>query len=210
MSEGLNARKIEALALVNPCLRRMLDALTAATYEQFVDGLYRHLEDVIKFLELNRELRHKDDEDRLTVEIAGQLKQCAYQVTHNEKVGGHADLVVRSACNDSWLWVGEAKWHSSYDYLLQGYHQLTTRYLPGTTNRNKGGMLIYLNVRDGYAKEVIRQWRSKLIEEYPATKFEESESCNDLEFLSTQDHQDTGVPCTVRHMAICLKHAPLA
>ncbi len=179
--------------------------LLANSYEDFVQVLYDDIDSIVAELQLNPELVADDGEDRLSVELKRTLKHMGYIATHDEKIGGHSDIVVKNSRN--FLWIGEAKVHSSYDYLYQGFQQLTTRYSTGDKNQDRGGMLIYIRTMD--AAGVIAQWRehlrSKELIDYSEADCAARAA---FTFFTTHKHDRSGEPFHVRHVGIILGFDP--
>lgn len=184
---------------------RFLLRLAADTYDSFVDVLHDDLDACFEHLEANRELRQLDSEDRLTVEIVGQLKaMMAYTVTHESKVGGHVDILVSRL---GFTWYGEAKIHSSYKVLYQGFQQLCTRYLPGTAHANRGGVIVY--VKKGNCARVMANWKDRLKARRPALNTSDCTSPrSDHAFHSQHAHEGSGSTVRVRHMGVSLHFSP--
>jgi hypothetical protein len=179
---------------------------TASTYEQFTETLYSDLNEVVLSFQENPELRRNDGEDRLTIEIVNVLRGMGYNAGHETKIGGHTDLSVRGKNN--YLWIGEAKIHSSYDYLFQGFQQLCTRYATGDVNQDSGGLIIYITKNKSSSK-VITTWRERL-SRYGLDGLEIN-SCPkrpDFEFNSTHMLERTGTPFKVKHIGVSLFFDP--
>lgn len=60
---------------------------------------------------------------------------------HDQHVNGHCDLVISASGN--FMWLGEAKVHSSYDWLVKGFGQLSTRCGTAMVGRDCGELIIY-------------------------------------------------------------------
>jgi hypothetical protein len=175
-----------------------------ATYDDFIEVLYKDIDDIVSSLQENPELYQKDrSEDRITVEIKKMLNHMGYDAAHDVKHGGHTDLLVKK---DVYIWIGEAKIHSSYDYLWQGFQQLTTRYSSGDSNQKDGGLLIYIFQKD--AKTVMDEWMkhlsSKNLEGYT------SETCKkrSLSFFSNHRHTKSGLIFRTRHIPVMFHFDP--
>jgi hypothetical protein len=187
-----------------PGLGSFPSRLLADNYDDFIEVLYKDIDEIILLKEENPEFYQSDkSEDRLTVEIKNSLVHMGYDASHDEKVGGHADLVVRKK---PYLWIGEAKIHSDYEYLWQGFQQLTTRYSTGDCNQKDGGLLIYIFGKN--AKSVMKKWQIHL-----ADKNLEECSCvpcpkRSLAFFSSHVHDCSGEMFRVRHMPIALYFSP--
>ncbi len=190
-----------------PDLANLANSILAKTHEEFIRVLYSDIDTCIGLMEQDPSVRKNDGEDRLTEDLKVGLIMRGYQVSHDEKIGGHADLVVRHR-NLAYIWLGEAKIHDSdYDYLLQGFQQLCTRYAPGTPGTNQGGMIIY--IRQAKAALIIGRWRDYLqtlsLDDYSDN---DCSSRSGLAFFSTHTHESSGLPYTVRHMAVVLHFDP--
>lgn len=178
---------------------------TAGNYQQFVDVLCSDINDIVLGMQENPELRRNDGEDRLTIEIASILRGMGYNAGHEIKIGGHTDLSVRGRKN--YLWIGEAKIHSSYDYLFQGFQQLCTRYATGDTNQDSGGLIIYIKNKDAAA--VVRTWRERLVEYgLEELSLRGSEARPEFEFNSSHKLERSGALFNVKHIGVSLHFDP--
>ncbi len=183
------------------------DRLLAKDYEEFVSILYDDINKIVIEMERNLELRKKDGEDRLTIEIKGSLCHFGYTAGHDNKIGGHCDLTVEKK---EWLWIGEAKVFDSrgYTWVNEGFQQLTTRYSTGGYNNCHGAILIY--IRKPNTKQIMENWKAHLlanngdVENLQAFDFLEKS----LIFCSEHSHQRTGLPFKVRHIPFCLHFDP--
>ncbi|MFA6062932.1 MAG: hypothetical protein WC736_10055 [Gallionella sp.] len=187
-----------------PEIANLLDIRFADTYEKFVDCIYQTLDGALAFIEENPQLRKNDSEDRLTIEIVGLLRQSGLDASHDSMHGGHSDIVVKRA---SYSWLAEAKIHSSYPYLFQGFNQLTTRYANGSKNNNKGCLLMY--IRQKNAAVVVNKWKEHLTNK-KLTAFNIS-NCSQRGahgFYSTHNHTGSGCHFEVRHIGVLLHHDP--
>lgn len=199
IQDSFTLAQLKQLAPFRPDLAIFAERLLVASYSQFVDTLYKDLDACISYIEEDPKVRQKDGEDRLTSEIIGFLRSKGYDASHDEKIGGHSDIVVRHV--DNYIWVAEAKIHSSYDYIQKGYNQLTTRYLLGTPNADAGAMLIYCRVKD--TAGVMAQWLSNL-QTSPPAGFSHSPcpTRQELGFYTTEINAGAGRPVKIRHIGI--------
>ncbi len=199
----LSLRHLQGLEDLIPGLDGFASRLLVATYDDFIERLYKDIDKVIYLLEENPELRQSDTEDRLTIEIRNNLRCMGYNADHDSKIGGHADLVVRKS---DFTWIGEAKIHREYDYLWEGFQQLTTRYSTGDSNQRDGGLLIYIRVKD--TNQVIQKWKellaSKQLPNYSVWICE----IRNTSFFSIHKHERSGCNFKVRHMPIMLYFKP--
>lgn len=197
---------LKRLGDISPRLARMAGRILVVTYDDFIEILYADIDDCIVELERNRELRQDKREDRLSVEILNMLHAMGYETSHEQKSGGHVDLTVKHQRGFEWL--GEAKVHNSYDYLLMGFRQLCTRYSTGSPKSKCGGILAYVYNVDVAA--VIKEWRARLREEsLPGFEEWDCQARRGLSFYSRHKHDLSGLPYTVRHMAVMLNHSPI-
>ncbi|KEO53763.1 hypothetical protein SMB34_06825 [Thalassospira permensis NBRC 106175] len=156
-------------------------------------------------LEFAETAHHRKDrnEDSLTIDIVSLLKAHGFLVEHDADVGGHCDVVVRGP--RGFLWLGEAKIHSDYEWLNKGYLQLTTRYSTGMVGQQNGCVIIYCKGPD--VNRVVNTWRSKyqsLYQEATVTNCPK----NVLVFRSVNKHERSGLPFTVRFVPFSLYHKP--
>lgn len=171
------------------------------TYEEFIAQLYDDIDESIYALQATRELRQKDTEDRISLDILVGLNRQGYQATHDSKTGGHVDLSVRLGAHS---WIGEAKKDGNFQ---EGYLQLTSRYVQASGNyaHDQGGLLFYL-VQSADALAKLNGWRAKLTND--------GNTCldcakNKLAFYSTHKLEGSGTDFKIRSMAVSLYHLPL-
>ena len=115
------------------------------SYEDFIEDLYKDLDRVIVEMESSRQYwqfahHNQNGEDSMTDFIKVGLRLIGYDASHNEKTGGHVDLLVKK--ND-YRWIAEAKIYRDYQRLLGGFEQLC-RYTSGNDNQRSGALLIYI------------------------------------------------------------------
>lgn len=150
-----------------------------------------------------RHVRQGRSEDAFTIDVITALKAMQIDAHHDAQYGGHCDIVVEASRN--FLWLAEAKIHSNYDWLLQGFNQLDTRYSTGGTNQTRGCVLIYsYNAR---IDEMMFNWREHLA----ASRVDVVTIANPddaTEFRSTHVHKSTGRTFSVWHASISLHHNP--
>lgn len=171
------------------------------TYHEFVEQLYDDIDESIYALQSTRELRQKDGEDRISLDILVGLNRQGYSATHDGKTGGHVDLSVRLGEHS---WIGEAKKDGNF---YEGFLQLTTRYVQASGNfaHDQGGLLFYM-VESTDALGKLDGWRTKL-----TTDGHACEPCakNKLAFYSEHKLEGSGTDFKVRTMAVSLYHRPL-
>jgi len=196
---SLTIAQLEEYEALRPDLALIGKRLMVTSYERFVEVLYEDLDECIRYIEEDPKIRRTDSEDRLTSELIGMLRSRGYDASHDETIGGHSDIVVRH--HAQYLWVGEAKIHSSYPYLTDGFNQLTTRYLRGTPNADQGALIIY--IRNADVASVVAKWNAT-VQAFGLAAFAQ-EACpvrKELGFYHTQTHTGSGRPVRVRHIGI--------
>jgi hypothetical protein len=205
MSENIkvNLRRLQELEGLIPELAGFPSRVLAETYDKFIQVLYKDIDKIIYQLQENSELLQSDTEDRLTLSILHGLRCMGYSASHEQKIGGHVDLAVKKG---NFTWIGEAKIHSDYEYLWQGFQQLTTRYSTGDDNQSDGGLLIYIRTRN--AKQVVQKWQEHLTtKSLPGYSIQPCKIRN-LGFFSIHTHQRSGCDFKVRHMPVILYFNP--
>jgi hypothetical protein len=173
--------------------------------EIFIKRLYKELNAVIDSLERSASLRQNDGEDRITIDVVSGLCQAGYDATHDEFSKGHTDITVTQ---DSYKWLGEAKIHKDYAWLLEGLKQLQKRY---STGREAGsGLLIY--IKGNNAQAVLDEWRRRLEEskECNLKSTEEAGKTEKLVFWSIHNHEGSGIEIRTKHLGVSLYHNPTA
>lgn len=151
----------------------------------------------------NPKERHGRDEDGLSIDLVTSLRNLGFQASHETKVGGHCDIVIEGKFD--FLWLGEAKIHKSYDWLLQGFEQLDSRYATATVNQDHGGLIIYhLAAKSG---DVMDKWQEHLKEARADVKIDDR-ALGQLEMRTSHPHRRTGRDYHVRHVIVSLYWDP--
>lgn len=149
-----------------------------------------------------RQHRLDRGEDALTIDIVTDLRAMGFQASHDTQYGGHCDIVVEA--KDDFLWIAEAKVHSAYDELLQGFQQLDTRYATGLPGQDAGELIIYC--RGSRADNVMRKWSEHLKTKRPDVEIDPTADA--MIYRSSHIHLATGAKFRVRHKAISLYFDP--
>ncbi|WP_316233407.1 hypothetical protein [Bradyrhizobium sp. SZCCHNPS2010] len=200
----ITIQDLRARAAGRPGAEIAIDLLLVADYPAFVEIINRAIDTAFRRMAENPELRRGRSEDELTIELINLLKQNDIDATHEAKVGGHCDITIRGP-ND-FAWLAEAKRHSKgYPWLYQGFQQLNTRYSTGLPQHDKGGLIIYtykpntLNQMGGWSAYLQANQKGLVVSPYGA---------DPLSFLSTHQHERSGLPYEVRHIPLSLYFAP--
>ena len=183
-------------------VNRMFTNYRTKTYNDFISLIDETLKDIILDIENQKNSYSKLGEDALTSIIIGQLIRAGFDASHDKNIGGHADIVIEK---DNFQWLGEAKVHKDYGWLLQGFNQLTTRYSSGKHPNNYGGLIIYNKNKD--AKSVIDEWKVHLQQNIPETIIVDNPD-DPLSFVSEITHGSSGLPYKVQHYCVLLHHMP--
>lgn len=203
--ESLSLKEMQGLKAIRPDLAVIAARLLVSSYVEFVEVLYNDIDLCIKHIENDPKIRQNDAEDRLTADIIGMLAAANYDVSHDETIGGHSDIVVKHQLG--YLWVGEAKIHTSYEKLNDGFNQLTTRYLRGTPNADQGGLIIY--IFNSNVANVVKTWAKRLDEmRLPCYASKPCDKRKELAFYTDQKHASSGLMVKIRHLGVNLHWNP--
>lgn len=185
----------------NEWLLRSIEICCPPDGEAFISRLYLELSSIIRDIEQSAQYRQNDSEDRITVDIVHMLHRAGYDASHDTDSRGHIDLRVKSG---TFIWLGEAKIHRDYNWLLDGLKQLHTRY---STGREDGsGLLIY--IKGSNAKAVMDEWRKRLEAGNECNLKETSDDSEKLTFWSLHQHEGSGLDITTKHIGVSLYYNP--
>lgn len=181
-----------------------IDFVFAQDHDARVDAVQRSVDFACNNLVMHRDKKQGAKEDELTVQVCEMLTHSGFEATHDTAVGGHCDIVVKGKYG--FLWLAEAKKHSDYAWLDQGFQQLSTRYSTGNPGQDHGEVIIYCFVQD--AKAMLEKWKSELVSRNPAVTVNGSVSGNPLTFASQHQHECSGLDFYVRHKVVSLHWNP--
>lgn len=176
----------------------------ASDHEARTEALESILEFTYDQLVENRHLNYEHSEDALSAQIISQLKMVGIEADHDTQVGGHCDILVRS--KDHFLWIGEAKIHRDYNWLTDGFKQLSTRYSTGSYGQCNAEVIIYC--RNKKASEVLKNWQVKMQATFPDVTLLEDNINKRLWFRTAHIHEVSGNPFITRHRIIQLYYNP--
>jgi hypothetical protein len=181
-----------------------IDLLLVADYPGFVGIVNRAIDQSLRQMSENPELRKDRTEDELTIELVGLLRQLDIDAHHEAKIGGHCDITVRGP--SGYLWLAEAKRdNKTLNWLFQGFQQLNTRYSTGLPQHDRGGLIVYLYAPNTLSR--MKLWKDHLGSCIQGIAFSDCDD-NPLSFNSTHDHERSGLPYQVRHIPLSLYFAP--
>lgn len=194
---------IELLATLDPMLGRHIQRSTVSTYAQFIECLTDDFDDACGMLQERHDQYFDKKEDLITSVLVISLASMGYNATHDTKIGGHVDVVVRGK-KPSHLWLGEAKRDTSLQWIKDGFDQLCERYATGDPSQNCGALIIYC--QKGDAAGCLSNWGEKL----KALSLDgfSSKDCTKkprLAFLSEHKLPSSGTAYKIRHVAVNLK-----
>lgn len=197
-------RELKLLARGNVPQQISLGLLFADTAEDILGLVDAAIDHIAQDFARAPKERQGRSEDSLTTDLVSSLRNLGFQAAHDTTVGGHCDIVIEGRGN--FLWLGEAKTHSSYDWLVQGFNQLDSRYATASKHQDHGGIVIYCY--HGRVDKIMDEWAVRLKQARP--EVEVSRRTEDVEFFtSSHVHERTGRRYHVRHVAIALQWAPV-
>jgi hypothetical protein len=207
----LNNLTLGQASQLDPDFATFIKRKAIKTYEEFIDMLYIDLDSIVEDMMRHRTMHPvSKSEDQLTEHILAQLRCHTYSAERDSDMGGHGDMCVQK---NKFLWIGEAKKHSDYQYLGDGFHQLCTRYSCPTNSSNHGGLIIYIHIEKG--KLIVDEWVKRLktrkligFENYEPINISKCTRNTDY-YSSVHEHAGTSYPYHVRHIPIFLHHNPM-
>ncbi|POP66556.1 hypothetical protein [Pseudomonas syringae] len=170
-------------------------------YSDFVDIIRHVLKSTIVSMVRGRNHFKGMGEDQITYFIVSHFDSYGFHSSHDKQIGGHVDITVEF---EEFLWFGEAKIHTSYLTLQKGWAQLTTRYMTGMVNEDRGAFLIYNFNKN--AANVTAEWREVMIEQYPNLELGAVE--DQLNFVCSGVHEGSGRKYIIDHYNIPLYFKP--
>ncbi|MCP1214307.1 hypothetical protein [Acetobacter okinawensis] len=175
---------------------------TAELDSEKLEYIERAVEWTISEMVMHRKHKQGLSEDQRTVEIVSQLRALGLKATHDEEIGGHADIAIR--LKGGFLWIAEAKNWRGCAWIFKGFRQLLTRYATGLHSQDNGAVLIYFEEEN--AKNLMEKWKVSLLKQTAITtriikNFR-------IGFRSEHTHKGTGIDFNVRHFAVPLYWNP--
>ncbi|WP_317215880.1 hypothetical protein [Gluconobacter sp. GP1] len=178
-------------------------SLLCCTYDDFCEICDDAVGWASQEISRNPQLKQGRSEDELTLDIVGYLRAMGFSASHDTMTGGHSDILIEK--DKKFLWWGEAKIHRDYDWLLSGYDQLSTRYMTGALDQNRGALIIYNY--GSRSDSVIGSWREYLEYNVDGITINSCPKDNNS-FISSHIHSGTGVEVKIRHSIVSLYRAP--
>ena len=184
----LSIADIERLRVSEAC-KIMIDYQFAGHIKERVKALETAIDSAYSKITENRELYKDQSEDQITIAIVHMLQAMGIEASHDTKIGGHCDIVVRAVGN--FLWIAEAKLDKGPSWIDEGYQQLTKRYSTGMGNQNYGEVIIYCRRKS--TRQLLNNWKKKLLEKYPEVKITKNVIDDKLTFFTKHEHEISGL-----------------
>ena len=170
-------------------------------YDKFCNTVEKALARYIKFLENNPYDNGTKTENQLNIDIVNMLNAGYFNAFHGPYTGGHTDVMVRNHNDPTQIWIGEGKVNDSgISVILEGFKQISTRYLNGKKHSCRGGLLIYSHVMNSV--NVMNVWRSYVLEKNYVIHAEPIDS--DISFLTLHESEGSGLSVQIRHFIATL------
>lgn len=175
----------------------------AETHEERLRQVEAAIDWIVQEHSKTRQHRYDRDENALTIDVIEALKAMGFDASHDKDYGGHCDITIEA--KSDFLWIGEAKIHKDYDWLLKGFEQLDTRYSTGLPGQDAGGIIIYC--KGPRIDKVMKRWSDHLAHHRPDVTVEVCDK-NRLVRRSRHTHERTGAIFRVRHVPVSLHFKP--
>lgn len=199
----LTLRDLQLLVYGNTAQTISLALITASSADDILQQVNPAIDHILSEFSRTPKERQGRTEDGLTIDVVTSLKNLGFQASHDTTTGGHCDIVIEGRFD--FLWLGEAKIHSTYDWLLQGFNQLDSRYATAAKDQDNGGMIIYHY--KSRTDLVMDKWAIHLAGKRPDVQIE-SRNPGDLVMYTSHIHRRTGRVYRVRHVIVSLYWEP--
>lgn len=203
MDENVTLADLRMCARGNPPFEISLALLYPSGIETYLPNVNKALDWIAAEFSTTPKERQDRSEDGLSIDLVHSLKALGFEASHDTTVGGHCDLVITGKWG--FLWLGEAKIHSSYSWLLKGFEQLDKRYATATAGQDHGAVVIYCY--QSRVDRIMERWKEALTEARNDISIHPDPD-NDLGFISVHEHRRTGRDYTVRHLPVSLLWDP--
>lgn len=199
----LTLRDLKLMARGNIAAETSLALISAASAEDILACVDPAIDHILQEFSRTPKERQGRSEDGLTIDLITSLKNMGFQASHDTTTGGHCDIVIDGRYD--FLWLGEAKIHKSYDWLLKGFNQLDTRYATAVKGQDRGGVVIYHY--GPRVDQIMDCWAIYLQEQRPDVAIEQRNS-GDLVINTRHTHVRTGREYYIRHVIVSLYWNP--
>ncbi|MFS2008374.1 hypothetical protein ACCD06_00645 [Azospirillum sp. CT11-132] len=191
------------MAMNSTPIQVMLDLLEADSHSKKLSCVERGVDFAIQEMIKVPHLYQGMSEDQLTNALIGILLGMGFKPTHDTQIGGHCDIVIQF--DDGFLWIGESKIHGAYDWLLQGFNQLDSRYSTGMPGQDSGDLIIF--IFQERIDRIMEKWAETLTAARQDVTVNACER-NPTRRISSHPHARTGRPFRTRHIPVSLHFAP--
>lgn len=197
-------RELQLKANGNVAAEISLAVIFAGSAKDLLEQVDPAIDHILQEFSRTPKERQGRSEDGLSIDLITSLKNLGFQASHDTTTGGHCDIVIDGRFD--FLWLGEAKTHSGYDWLLQGFNQLDSRYATANKDQDRGGLIIY-NFGER-SDRVMNKWEDHLRANRKDVTIEKRNS-DDLEMRTRHTHARTGREYHVRHSIVSLYWKPI-
>lgn len=135
--------------------------------------------------------------------ILSGYKYYGLNVSREANNGGHCDIVIEFG---KYKWLGEAKKAKDYQWVYDGFLQLTTRYSVSDANSKSGGLILYCNQKK--VNNFMTKWMMELKSRFPQISKEECFNNDHNIKITTHSHNVSGNMYKVIHIPIYLNYSP--
>ncbi|HCT6782383.1 TPA: hypothetical protein OT697_003137, partial [Proteus mirabilis] len=129
-------------------------------------------------------------------------KSYGLKVSRETNNAGHCDIVIELG---KYKWLGEAKKANSYQWIYDGFLQLTTRYSVSSANSKSGGLILYCNQKK--VNNFMSKWMIELKSKFPEILKEECFADDHNIKITTHKHKVSGNVYKVIHIPIYLNYS---
>lgn len=203
MTEQYSLKDLNLIARGSAPLEITLGLLFASSPDDFLPLVNQAIDWVSDEFARTPKERQDRTEDGLSIDLVTTLKALGFGASHDTTVGGHCDVVIEEKFG--FLWLGEAKIHKSYDWLLKGFEQLDKRYATAGANQDHGAVIVYCFGKR--IDRVMEKWRKHLEANRDDVSFSD-DPLNELGFETTHEHRRTGRDYVIRHVPVSLLWDP--
>lgn len=181
-----------------------LDYAMSQTHDERVKHVRRAVDFACNLLEQHKSKKQNYNEDQISLEICEMLQMAGFPAEHDAYTNGHCDIRIKG--KEMFLWLAEAKSHSSYEWLDQGFQQISTRYSTGVVGQDCGDILIYC--KNSNSKAMLDMWKVELVARNCDVVTDDPPCENPMTFNSIHKHASTGLDFHIRHKVISLYWRP--
>ena len=201
--DELTLRDLQLMARGNIAWETSLALIAATSADDILARVDPAIDHILQEFSRTPKERKDRSEDGLSIDLITSLKHFGFQASHDTTTGGHCDIVIDGRFD--FLWLGEAKIHSGYDWLLQGFNQLDSRYATAIQGQDRGGVVIYH--KGPRVDQVMDGWAEHLANERPDVTIEPRKA-GDLVMNTRHVHERTGREYHVRHVIVSIHWSP--